>query len=441
MPLTYNQYTGNGSTKQYTLSFPYISKDHVFVRVGGENVAFTWLNDTTVVLASAPASGAKVMVYRNTPKDGYLVTFKAGTGFREKDLNTMNTQILYVVQENFENVDVDDLYTWRTEAMEARDAAVLAKNDAITVKDTAVSASATAVTAKDTAVTAKDTAVSASETAVSARDTAVSAKDTAVSAQNAAVTALITAENAAGNASASEATASAKALEATIAASTATAAADSASADAVLADASAKLAFGASAPAWDPLVTYNYPDVVAYTDGHTYRCTGENISGYEQAPGIGPYNWQKVSVEGGRQFFEHDENGDYQPKLDPFDHDGVDGNTILTGYGPPTTGQGKPGDCYINRATWDFYEKTSNDTWEVTGNIKGEGGGASQTTTVVTHPTEEDVWTVIHYLGRYPAITIMNDLGEQILGEITYISADAFMVSFSEPVKGTLYLN
>jgi hypothetical protein len=35
----------------------------------------------------------------------------------------------------------------------------------------------------------------------------------------------------------------------------------------------------------------------------------------------------------------------------------------------------------------------------------------------------------------------MNDLGEQIIGEITYISADALTVSFSEPVKGTLYLN
>ena len=353
----------------------------------------------------------------------------------------MTTQVFYVVQETFENVDVEDLYMWRTEAMEAHAGAIAAKNETVTAKNTAVSASSTAVAAKDTAVSASATAVSARDTAVSTKDLAISAKDTAVSAQNAAVTARITAENAAGNASASEATASAKALEATIAASTATAAADSASADAVLADASAKLAFGASAPAWDPLVTYNYPDVVAYTDGHTYRCTGENISGYEQAPGIGPYNWQKVSVEGGRQFFEHDENGDYQPKLDPFDHDGVDGNTILTGYGPPTTGQGKPGDCYINRATWDFYEKTSNDTWEVTGNIKGEGGGANQTTTVVPHPTEEDAWTVIHYLGRYPAITIMNDLGEQILGEITYISADAFTVSFSEPVKGTLYLN
>jgi hypothetical protein len=39
----------------------------------------------------------------------------------------------------------------------------------------------------------------------------------------------------------------------------------------------AATAFGASAPAWDSTATYNYPQVVAYTDGKTYRCVGTNV--------------------------------------------------------------------------------------------------------------------------------------------------------------------
>lgn len=433
MALTYVQYTGDGVTKQYTLSFPYLNKDHVYVRVNSEDVTFTWLNDSTVVLDSAPASGSKIMVYRNTPKDDYLVTFKAGTGFREQDLNTMTTQVFYVVQETFENVDVEDLYMWRTEAVDAKNIAVAARDEAVEAKDLAVTASVDLASARDTAVAAKDTAVIASETAVSAKDIAVSAKDTAVLAETTCV-------NAAGNASASEQTASNKATEATNAATTATTKAAAASADALLAEASANIAFGAAAPAWSEHTLYNFPDVVAYTDGHTYRCTGTDIIGYEQAPGIGPYNWQQISVEIGRQFFEHDENGDYMPALNPFAHDGVDGNTIITGYGPPTTATGRVGDKYIDRGAWDFWEKMESDTWVLTGNIKGEGGGTQQTT-VIPHLTPESVWVVDHYLGRYPAVTILNPTGEQVLGEITYNSADQLTVTFSENVTGTLYLN
>lgn len=56
---------------------------------------------------------------------------------------------------------------------------------------------------------------------------------------------------------------------------------------------------------WDSSATYNYPDLVAYTDGHTYRCIGTNASGAPappdselwvrvtalvQAPGV--YGWE-----------------------------------------------------------------------------------------------------------------------------------------------------
>lgn len=251
MPLTYNQYTGNGSTKQYTLSFPYISKDHVFVRVDGENVPFTWLNDTTVVLVEAPHSGASVVVYRNTPNDRYLVSFKAGTGFREADLNLMTSQVFYIVQEALENLDVEEMYNIMVSVFEARDDV----------------------------------------------NTAVSA------AYNNASALLEEADN----------TATALVEEAEMHRNAASSFAQSSNTAATQAQSYAAAAFGAAASPWDALLVYNYPDVVCYTDGHTYRCTASNVT---SVPPHAVSEWTRITVSSG-DFFELDTTGGMMPTTAP----------------------------------------------------------------------------------------------------------------------------
>ena len=63
----------------------------------------------------------------------------------------------------------------------------------------------------------------------------------------------------------------------------------------------AAAAFGAAAPAWDSSATYSYPDVVAFTNGHTYRCIGTGISGLAHAPSIGGIDntadWTRITVQ------------------------------------------------------------------------------------------------------------------------------------------------
>jgi hypothetical protein len=431
MALTYVQYTGDGVTKQYTLSFPYLSKDHVYVRVNSENKTFTWLNDSTVVLDDAPASGASIMIYRNTPKDDYLVKFKAGTGFREQDLNMMTTQVFYVVQETMENVDVEDLYMWRTEALDAKNTAVSAKNEAVSAKDIVVGLASDLSEARDVVVEARDIVTTA-------RDETVTAKGAAVTAAGEALSSRLIASEAASTAMSSADIATTKALEAISAAGIASEKAQEASADAQLAEASAQLAFGAEAEAWNPDKVYNYPDVVAYTDGHTYRCTGTDIIGYEQAPGLGAFNWQRITVEMGRQFFEHDENGDYMPALNPFAHDGVDGNSLLVGYGDPTTGLGKIGDTYIDRSTWNFWEKREASRWENTGNI---GGNNTPSTYIHQQNTASAEWYILHNLNKKPTVTIVSSSGEVVLGKVVYLSPDALTIYFRAPFSGEAYLN
>jgi hypothetical protein len=70
-----------------------------------------------------------------------------------------------------------------------------------------------------------------------------------------------------------------------------------------------------SAPAWDSTTVYSYPAVVAYTDGNTYRCIGNNV-----AAGTIPVtstDWVRISVLGGDDFFEIDMQGSLMPSVNP----------------------------------------------------------------------------------------------------------------------------
>lgn len=81
---------------------------------------------------------------------------------------------------------------------------------------------------------------------------------------------------------------------------------------------SAAAAFGAAAPAWDSATVYNFPDVVAFTNGHTYRCIGTNITSAPNINGIdNEADWTRITVVAPDGFFEIDENGDIMPKIAP----------------------------------------------------------------------------------------------------------------------------
>ena len=45
---------------------------------------------------------------------------------------------------------------------------------------------------------------------------------------------------------------------------------------------------------WDATKIYNYPDLAAFTDGHTYRCIGSNVTGSPAPPDSSM--WVRVSV-------------------------------------------------------------------------------------------------------------------------------------------------
>ncbi len=74
------------------------------------------------------------------------------------------------------------------------------------------------------------------------------------------------------------------------------------------------------------------------------------------------------------------EKGDTGPQGDKGDtgDKGADGQSIITGKGKPSDDVGNDGDSYVDTDTWDYYIKTD-ETWSLTGNIKGNKGDKGDT--------------------------------------------------------------
>ena len=100
MAVTENAFTGNGSTTNYSFTFPYLKSTDVQVQVDqAVTTAWTFANATTVQFNTAPASGAAIKILRKTNVDNLTATFYAGSAIKSEDLNDNYTQNLYVTQE------------------------------------------------------------------------------------------------------------------------------------------------------------------------------------------------------------------------------------------------------------------------------------------------------------------------------------------------------
>lgn len=180
MANSYVTHTGTGAQTLFTFTFPYLSADHVKVSINDvANTAWTLANATTVQFNSAPANGAAIKIYRDTPTTSLLTSFNAGSAIRAADLNNGLKQILYVSDETADFAADTDASAIQSTA----NTALANSNTAIT---TANSASATAnglaasiSTANNNATTAVNTANAASADATSALSTANAAQSTA----------------------------------------------------------------------------------------------------------------------------------------------------------------------------------------------------------------------------------------------------------------------
>ena len=103
MALSRTTLIGNGSTKAFTVPFPYISPTHVTVKLDDDLVPtpgwWTWLSASTIQFNNAPPLNQVILIERRTPIETALVAFQGGAVLTEADLNLAVKQLLYRQQE------------------------------------------------------------------------------------------------------------------------------------------------------------------------------------------------------------------------------------------------------------------------------------------------------------------------------------------------------
>jgi hypothetical protein len=111
MAFSSKSYVGNGSTTDFAVTFDYLDRTHVVVRVDrvettavGATYTFTWLNDTTIRVETvidglAPSVGAEVEFIRRTPIDTPAVVFGGGAALSSENLNKNSEYLTFALQE------------------------------------------------------------------------------------------------------------------------------------------------------------------------------------------------------------------------------------------------------------------------------------------------------------------------------------------------------
>mgnify|MGYP003116135837 FL=1 len=159
------QYTADGSTQAFAVTFPFISRSHVSVEVDGSEATFTWNNDSQITISSPTLSGSEiVLIARSTSRDTRLVDYVDGSNLTETDLDLDSKQAFYMAQESLDELTLLD------DAAVATSTHILVGNGT-TFTNVAMSGDATISQAG--AVTIANTSV---ETAMIANDAITSAK-------------------------------------------------------------------------------------------------------------------------------------------------------------------------------------------------------------------------------------------------------------------------
>ena len=97
-------YTGDGTTDTYNITFDYIDANNVAVLVNDVSASFTFLTDTSIQLSSVPASGDSIVIKRTTPVSA-LVDFADGSTLFEADLDLSAQQSRLLSEEARDRAD------------------------------------------------------------------------------------------------------------------------------------------------------------------------------------------------------------------------------------------------------------------------------------------------------------------------------------------------
>ena len=200
-------YAGDGSTTNFSLTFPYILKTHVKVYLDGvlkaETTDYTWFNSTTIQFLTALANGVVVSLQRASSPASKLVDFTDASTLTEASLDRSTDQLFYLTQEAVDSTegtiteDVDAKWDAQSKRIKnvadptaAQEVVTKAYGDAnyggAAASAAAASASAAATSESNASTSASNASTSASNASTSASNAATSETNAATSAANAA---------------------------------------------------------------------------------------------------------------------------------------------------------------------------------------------------------------------------------------------------------------
>jgi len=169
MALSYQNYTGDNTTTQFSIPFTYQDTAEISVTVDGvAETGLTFPSSSTVQLTSAPAVGTLVQVRRTTDLSARAVDFASGSVLTEEDLDDSNIQVFHAAQESVDlaadSIQLDNDNKWDAQNSVIKNVGTpTASTDAATKGYTDTEVSGVVSSAVSQATTA---AVSAANTAV-----------------------------------------------------------------------------------------------------------------------------------------------------------------------------------------------------------------------------------------------------------------------------------
>lgn len=208
MPFSYKDYTGDGSTTTFSITFDYQKESEISVTVDGvAQSGFTFPSSTQVQLTTAPASSTLVRIRRTTALASREVDFASGSVLTEEDLDNSNIQVFHAAQEAIDTsndaISLDDDDKWDAQSKVIKNVATPVNGtDAAnkTYIDTQTTSAATSATNAANSATAAATSATNAATSATAAQTAQTAAETAETNAETAETNAETAQTAAENA-------------------------------------------------------------------------------------------------------------------------------------------------------------------------------------------------------------------------------------------------
>ena len=168
MAFSYVNYTGDGTTTQFSITFTYQNTSEISVTVDGvAQAGLTFPSSSTVQLTSAPAVGTLVQVRRTTNLAARAVDFASGSVLTEEDLDDSNIQVFHAAQEAID-IAGDSIFLDTDDKWEANNKVIKNVGTPIANTDGATKAYADGISsaAASAAVAAANAAVTAATGAI-----------------------------------------------------------------------------------------------------------------------------------------------------------------------------------------------------------------------------------------------------------------------------------